>query len=265
MSLSKQAKEAGINVEPVSTEAPAVEPAEVSTEATATEGVAEKKKGKDSEAHARFVGIGKSVRAQMSDDEKAKEGSHTDDVSFICALGNPKKKAKRKEGGKDLASWAVVGYGFKANADIKVPRANLKKGCKSEMDVEPITWEDVKAGEVFYLNRYETGVLITQLDYAGTFTGGDMPVRFQPKFSNDRTMPLPTLNLIANKGSVKENIELIGDAQTNTLKPEFEEKFHEFFATRTASRKGASKKTDKADKVKDLAAAFRKFAKENEA
>ena len=53
------------------------------------------------------------LRAQMSEDEKALEGSKSDKVAFVCALGDPNRKQARVENKTTIPSYVVVGYKVK--------------------------------------------------------------------------------------------------------------------------------------------------------
>lgn len=212
---------------------------------------------------ASFRAMGASIRSQMTDEEKEIEGSMQDKVAFVCALGNPKKKQPRHENGKDYPSYEVVGYKLKFLADMKVPRINLKHNPESVIDVEDTcTWEDVKAGELKSFNLMEIGVLITQEQFAGKFTGEGVTVYLLGKSSNGRTDILPVLKKEGN-GSVKKDMELVADViggegsrGVPKVKPEFEDKFAVLFDKyEMKQNRGIKKQTGTA--AADLAAAFR--------
>lgn len=222
------------------------------------------KKGRD-ERHDKLVAQGSAIREKMSDEEKQLEGSKSDKVAFVGALGDPNKPQFRKENGQDIPSFVVVGYAFKALEDMTVPRADLKSGFKNFMDVGAMSEETVKAGETFYLNVFETGALISKTIYAGSFTGEGVEVTLGAKFAQNRVEPLPVLNK-SGKGSVKENMILIADMQgadpakkvkgTPVIKNEFASKFSVLYEKRVAGKKGSSAGRQAGESTKDLAAAF---------
>lgn len=232
--------------------------------ATATTG----KKGKD-ERHEKLVAQGHAIRTKMSDEEKQLEGSKSDKVVFVGALGDPNKPQFRKENNQDIPSYVVVGYAFKALEDMEVPRADIKSGFKNFMDVGAMSTETVKAGETFYLNVFETGALISKNIYAGTFSGEGTTVTLAAKYAQNREEPLPVLNKVG-KGSVKENMILIADMigadpdkkvkGTPQIKDEFASKFAVLYEKRVAGKKGSSAGSKATgESTKDIAAAFNAY------
>lgn len=226
------------------------------------------KKGGD-KRHDQLVAKGQAIRAKMSDEEKQLEGSKSDKVVFVGALGDPNKPQSRKENNQDIPSYVVVGYAFKALEDMTVPRADLKKQFKNFMDVGQLTEETVKAGETFYLNVFETGVLISKPIYAGSFTGEGTTVTLSAKYAQNREEPLPVLNKVG-KGSVKENMILVADMVgagegvkgTPKVKDEFASKFSVLYEKRVAGKKGSSAgNRASGESTKDIAAAFQAFIK----
>lgn len=228
------------------------------------------KKGKDPR-HDKFAAQGAALRQKMTDEEKQLEGSKSDKVVFVGALGDPNKPQFRKEGGQDIPSYVVVGYAFKALEDMVVPRADLKSGFKNFMDVGAITEEQVKAGQTFYLNVFETGALIAKDEYAGSFTGEGVEVSIGVKFAQNRVEPLPVLNKVG-KGSVKENMILIADMQgadpakkikgTPVIKDEFASKFSVLYEKRVAGKKNSGTAgRQQGEATKDLAKAFSAYIK----
>lgn len=215
-----------------------------------------------------FKQKGASLRAQLSDDQKAIEGSKSDKVAFVCALGDPSRKQKRKEGNESLPSYVVVGYKFKALEDMEIPTAPIKKDWKTpaDVDLDAVTWTPVKAGTVFALNSGETGILISKEEYAGSFSGEGQEVSVTAKFSKDRELPMPVLRISSGKGSIKANLEEIAEmvGATDTfkgspkLKDEFAEKFAPLYVKKSAGKKSASGKgAQSGEATKNVAAAFR--------
>lgn len=212
-----------------------------------------------------FKDQGASLRAQMSEDQKAAEGSKSDKVAFVCALGDPNRKQARVENKTSVPSFVVVGYKFKVLEDMDVPFAPLKQGMKSILDVEPATTKHVAAGTVVALNIVETAMFISQIEFAGKFSGEGAEVYLSAKASQDRPEPLPILNK-QGAGSIKENMELIADMvgadATNKGTPQIKAEFAESFGA-LYTKKSISKASTAAKKAgegqKDIAAAFRNF------
>ena len=225
-------------------------------------------KGKKDSRHDKLVAQGKALRSNMTEEEKQLEGSKSDKVAFVGALGDPNKPQTRRAGKEDIPSLTVVGYAFKALEDMKVPRANLKHGFKNLMDVEDMTEETVKAGETFNLNIFETGALISRPEFAGTFTGEGTGVYLSVKFSQNREEPLPVLNKVG-KGSVKENIIPIADMEgagqgkkgTPKIKAEYADKFGVLYEARSIGSKGAKASKANGEVLKDISAAFQAYLK----
>lgn len=255
MALSKAINNANPTA-PAPAPTPAPAPA-VSTAPTASVG-----KSKSSAQTEAFKAQGKSIRES---DPKIKEieGTKSDKVEFLNALGDPSRPQKRREGSRDIDSYQVVGYAFKIHEDMKVPKATLKAGFKSLTDCEDPVWEDAPAGSTVYLNNYETGILIAQPQFAGRFTGGGNSVSFSVKFSAERNEPLPVLNK-DGAGSIKENMILIADVaevdgkKTYKLKEGFD-KFNVLYIKRSAGARGGSNNVKSGETQANLAAAFLKF------
>lgn len=224
-------------------------------------------KGNNTKTEA-FKARGVALRAQMSDDQKAVEGSKSDKVAFVCALGDPSRKQARVENKTSVPSYVVVGYKFKALEDMTVPKAPLKQGMKTILDVEPAADRQVAAGEEFALNIVETAMLISRVEYAGRFSGEGTQVALSVKMAGDREDPLPILNKVG-AGSIKENMELIADMVggdgteknrgTAQVKDEYAETFGALYTRRSLTKKsaGAVKKTGEGQA--DIAAAFRAY------
>jgi hypothetical protein len=215
-------------------------------------------------ATTQFKEEGKSVRSQMTDDERNIEGSKSDQVAFVCALGDPMRKQNRVEGHNTISSNVVVGYRFKLLADAKVPVAPIMQDWKqpTDYDVASTTWEDRKAGETVALNLVETAMFISQVEYAGSFTGEGTEVILSAKRSADRPDPLPILMKRGN-GSIKEGMEFIADKTTDAngrgsaiLKEEFKRSFGNYYKKRTTA---SPKEKLAGEGQKDIAAAFRSF------
>lgn len=214
-------------------------------------------KGKDSKVE-QFKRDGASLRAAMSEDQKALEGSKSDTIEFVSCLGNPMKKRNRKTEGKYVDAVAVVGYRFKSTEDIQVPVAPFKDEPKDQYDVNK-TGEKraVKAGEEFDVNVIEAAILMSQVEYAGTASGGGQEVYMYPNSSQDSAMPRPAFR--STGGSIKENTIMIAEkvGEEWQVKPGFEA-FAAVVKKRAGRSKGAGKGKSR-DNIKDAAAAFRKM------
>lgn len=216
--------------------------------------------------NAAFRAKGAALRAGMSEDQKAVEGSKRDKVKFICALGDPNKKQSRKEGKASIDSFVVVGYKVKVLEDMTVPNAPLKQDFTSLIDTEPSTEVAVKAGQEVILNIAELGEFISREEFAGQFTGEGEEVVITAKNAQNRPEPLPVLKKLSGVGSIKANMELIadmvgaGDGKKGTpkIKDEFKEKFGVLYTKKSAGKKstgGTAKNNGEA--AADIAAAFR--------
>lgn len=216
-------------------------------------------------AGAKFRDTGASLRENLSDDQKAAEGSKSDKVEFIAVLMNPAKKSSRVENKKSIPSHPVVGYKLRLLEDAMVPYAPLKSN--NELDVENITYVQRKAGEVISLNIIETGAFISMVEYGGRFCGNGKAVVIGAAFSKERQgEPRPVLNLEENIGSIKTSMELIADMKTvegggsvAVVKDEFKDTFGKLFVKKSVGAKpnrGGQPKTA-GESYKNLAAAFR--------
>lgn len=213
-----------------------------------------------------FKQQGASLRAQMSEDEKALEGSKSDKVAFVCALGDPNRKQARVENKATIPSFVVVGYKFKVLEDMTVPFAPIRQDMKTVLDVEPATERQVKAGEVVALNIVETAMFISRMEFAGKFTGEGTSVFLSAKTSQDRPEPLPILNKTGN-GSIKDNMELIADMigadatnkGTPQIKEEFKESFGAIYVKKNLTKKSAGSAKKAGEGQADIAAAFRNY------
>lgn len=108
-------------------------------------------------------------------------GSKSDTIIFVAALGDPSRDdvtTKTVDGvEKKSVDPTIVGYAFKCTEDVEVPDFGIPKDLKKNpMDYENLEGtRKVKAGEIFYLTRMETGAFLSQDEYSGRTTGGDMP------------------------------------------------------------------------------------------
>ena len=223
-------------------------------------------KGTTDTKNAQFKNMGASIRATMTEDQKAIEGSKSDKVAFVCALGDPTHGQPRREGGKDIPSFVVVGYKFKALEDMSIPNAPIVQDYKNPLDVEFGADVKVKAGQIFSLNVVETCLLISRTEFGGHFTGEGTHVTLSVRHSKTRVEPRPILN--SADASVKVNMDLVAEmvgatadnAGTPKVKDEYAEKFGVLFQKRERlSKKGLGREKTSGEASADIAAAFRKY------
>lgn len=115
-----------------------------------------------------FISLGEQARKQMPEQEEQMLGSGVGDVTLLCKLVDPTKPIKViRSDDEDKRSLLVIGWMFRANRDIEIPRAPYVVNSGSLIDVEPVTYTVVKSGEEFCLNRVETAMLLSRDEYAG--------------------------------------------------------------------------------------------------
>ena len=209
---------------------------------------------------------GKEMRKIKNQDELALEGSASDTLIFVNALGNPKARDTMNN------SYKVVGYVLKSTKPVSVPTVDLYDKKYIKFGVLPD--RQVPANQEFTVNNFELGMLLSRAEYAGQILGGDRHVVLSATHpqskSNERAGTaseyIPNLKVFGGvKGqSVKDGMVLIGDKVTNPnthkeewkVKPEYEEAFGIFL--RDAVRGGGKNQIsrDKGEQAKNLAAAL---------
>lgn len=108
--------------------------------------------------------------------------SKSNTVAFVAALGDPSREDVTPEnlekGIKRRVDPTIVGFAFKALEDMEVPDCGTPKDLKTNnmAYVDVAGKKAVKAGEVFYLTRFETGLMLSPEEFNGKATGGEMPV-----------------------------------------------------------------------------------------
>ena len=199
-------------------------------------------------------------RANMIEEDKNREGSKSATVEFIACLGDPLHPTKLPDGS---GSYKVCGYELKVLEDMDVPVAPFLEQVKGNyLNVtDEITTRPVKAGEIIHLNIVETAALISQVEFAGRFSGGTKEVILGATSSKDRQEPLPILRLAdAQAGSIKEGMILVGTRRTETEPAKVADKYADTFANlfnRVSGGKGSVKTVKQPER--DYAAAFRKM------
>lgn len=246
---------------PQGTPAPAAPNPVPATPATPTAPAASGKSGsKPSEV---LKQQGASIRATMTADQKAVEGSKRDKVAFVASIGDPSHRQSRSEHGTSVPSVQIVGYRLKALEDMTVPVSPLKPDCQHYFDCEGLSEKPVKAGETFDVNLVEMTLLITRPEYAGRFTGEGQSVKISSSSTQDKAKVRPIFRNGENSGSIKGNIIMIADIVGKDtdptgkgqaiIKEEFREKFGCLVRKRSAKKSGSAVNTDG---IADLAAAF---------
>ena len=183
---------------------------------------------------------GKAVREQMTDEEKAIEGSKSNTIAFVNSIGADNMPVTIG----NVPGKKTVGFRFRnvGDAPIAVPVAPAISKKPYEADITGNT-RTVNAGEEFVLNCVETGILISQIEYAGRFSGGEKTVHLILKSQKESALPLVTLK--ADTGNVKDGMVVIGadkDADGNTvLAEEYKPSFEKFFAKRVRPQREAKK------------------------
>ncbi len=194
----------------------------------------------------------KAKAASAATAEKVDEavlGSKSDKIAFVAPLGDPSRDDVAYDANKERDVKPVtVGYAFKALEDMTIPDC----GTEDDFKKNPMSYanpdgkKQVKAGEIFYLTRFETGMLLSAPEYNARATGGDMKVvvayqRAGTKSSDgavakvSETTAIPNVSLRAMNGSIRDvkainvleskNVPIEGGngtRKTRTLNPGFE-------------------------------------------
>lgn len=203
-------------------------------------------KGKGNRSAMVVQGIVSSPDAVKMND--ATFGERSKDLAFVCSLGDPSVSDATKLNGQPVTLSRIVGYRFRALADMQVPdfgtTARFNGPRLNDAEVTD-RFREVKAGETFDLTRVETMALLSREEFGMCATGNpDAPVQLVVRFAkmgteapqNSAQLPDSQLNLMSGAAykSIKELpildvLDYIpsesGDrfaSGTRTLKPEFE-------------------------------------------
>jgi hypothetical protein len=147
-------------------------------------------------------------------------GSLSSKVAFIQPLGNPLRndttKVKDANGAEvpKITSF-IVGYRFKALADIDVPDCGTTEKFKKDYmnfdEAKLNNTKHVKAGETFDLTPFETALLGSWPEFNKMFTGEDRAVVVayaKPKVDAGsgkiNEIPRAVLRLASTQGSIKD-------------------------------------------------------------
>lgn len=175
-------------------------------------------------------------------------GERSGDLAFVCSLGDPSVSDATKLNGKPVTLSRIIGYRFRALADMTVPDfGTTARFNGTRLNDAEVTdrFRDVKAGETFDLTRVETMALLSREEFGMCATGNpEAPVQLVVRFGkagteapqNSAQLPDSQLNLMSGAAhkSIKE-LEIIDvldyvpnkdggtfASGTRTLKPEFE-------------------------------------------
>lgn len=175
-------------------------------------------------------------------------GDRSKDLAFVCSLGDPSVSDATKINGKPVTLSRIIGYRFRALADMTVPDfGTTARFNGTRLNDAEVTdrFRDVKAGETFDLTRVETMALLSREEFGMCATGNpEAPVQLVVRFGKAGTeapqtsaqLPDSQLNLMSGAAfkSIKE-LEIIDvldyvpnkdggtfASGTRTLKPEFE-------------------------------------------
>lgn len=142
-------------------------------------------------------------------------GSFSDKVELVATLADPSrpdKSFKLDKNGKKIENViaTIVGYQFKAHADIEVPDVDTTPYYKSDiMDYSIEAKQNtrkVKKGEVFNLTHFETAKMLSNAEFNGAVTAGKFPAvmayttaKTTPEKRPDDRLKLPVAYLRAEK------------------------------------------------------------------
>lgn len=177
-------------------------------------------------------------------------GTACGDLAFVCPLGNPANpdstRTKLPDGTVDVKTTStIVGYKFKLLKDMDIPNCGTNDGfIKDPMNFEKIDWKAHKAGDVVALTPFETAYLLSQPQFNGSCTGGEIPVSCvylnkaiqgkQGLATVSAAASTPRVSLRAANGSIKSHaiedvLTYVLEKQENgvnrkikTIKPGFE-------------------------------------------
>ena len=140
-------------------------------------------------------------------------------VALVAPLGDPSHPDTTiTESGEKKVTSYIVGYRFKALADLEVPECGLGDDARTNL----MSFKDkngrrmVKAGETFDLTRFETGMLLAPPEFNGrisgegknfyaTFQTGTIKTKNGQVAQTTQTNDIPTVSLKPDgKGSIKD-------------------------------------------------------------
>lgn len=217
----------------------------------------------------KLANMGKDLYRQLSKEQKEALSSNSGKVHFICPMATYKMKAQRqqtkvgggaitrtaKDGssyeGKEMETintYAIVGYKFKTDIDITVPKIPFEKPPYDTQKVYPIDQfekQTFKAGSEFVLTRVEALYMLVMPELLlngycegnGDEKGVQIACRLNADYKQGSTIPTPVLKFADQKaGSIKENMDFVDDPAATALKPEYAEKFADIYRVRAGAR-----------------------------
>lgn len=149
-------------------------------------------------------------------------GKLSDKLTFIAALGDPSRDdvTVKEVNGKQVRKVdpTIVGYRFVADIDLEVPDCKPGDDIKDNLmsfTGDPYNTRHVPAGTQFDLTKFETGALISRVEFNGKALGGERQVvcaytSVAKKTSNGQiaktssAVSVPTIALRALSGSIKD-------------------------------------------------------------
>jgi hypothetical protein len=213
--------------------------------------------------------MGSELYRNLTTEQKLALSSNSGKVHFICPMATYKMKAQRqqtKAGGSTITrtnkdgktytgkemetinTYAIVGYKFKTDIDLKVPKIPFEKPPYDTQKVYPLDkceWQEIKAGSEFVLTRVEALYMMVMPElllngycaYGDDEKGVQIACRLNNEFVMGERIPTPVLKLVdQNKGSIKENMDFIDDPNATALKPEYAEKFADVYRVRAGAK-----------------------------
>ncbi len=209
---------------------------------------------------------GEFERGQMSEADKAKEGSARADIAFVTCLSS-KSSISPKDG-----TPVPVGYRLQNVSNHPITVETMKfnvyptersKRAKNQFDVDTQNrgTKTVQPGQMFNVNPVEMAALISRLEYSGYFNGGDKgQVKLTAQLVGDESIPRPSLVFTDKNQKIRTIFEEItakvGEGKGHWVcKDEYKEEFEALFI-RATRPEGAGGKVDNAA---NTAAVFRKL------
>jgi hypothetical protein len=197
----------------------------------------------------RMARQGKTIRANLTEEQKSLEGIWSDKLNAI-PLGANKFPQKTVIGGEKTMEATIVGYEV-SSSEIDFEVEEIIEG--------QVVARPVKAGEVVILTRTEIGLLGSRPEVSLII--GDKKLQFR---SNQKTGITPLLSSMTDV-AIKHQMKLIDkkEGEAWVCLPEYKEKFNSLYEKRRGAGLGrvgsTSSKTKDADNLKNIAAGFRSY------
>lgn len=212
---------------------------------------------------------GQDLYRSLTPEQKTALATNSGKVHFICPMATYKMKAQRqqtkagggaitrtaKDGttydGKEMETintYVIVGYKFKTDIDITVPKIPFEKPPYDTQKVYPLDQfetQTFKAGSEFVLTRVEALYMLVMPElllngycaYGNDPQGVQIACRLNKDYKPGATIPTPVLKFADQKaGSIKENMDFVDDPNATALKPAYAEKFADIYRVRAGQR-----------------------------